>query len=363
MPTGFQLDFHPVGDGERSGDAITVRYGAPGAYTIHVIDGGTQDAAQGVVDHMREHYDNPNFIDAVICTHGDDDHTSGLRTIIENFDVGTIYMNRPWLYAAEVLHLFERDFTIEGLERRLRQVYPILAEIEQLAAEHGIEIEEAFQGTQVGAFTILAPSRERYLSLIPQFSRTPAAAEPTTPATEALQRIIRRTAREVLNWIPESWDTETLDDYVQEPTSPSNESSVVQYADMGDARILLTGDAGVDTLDEAADYAALLGVVPEQLTFMQMPHHGSRHNVSRLVLNRWLGEPVPEGTTPEKTSYACVAGGCDTHPRRKVVNAFKRRGVRVYSTKGSGIMHHNSLIPRSWNGVPPEHPFYGEVEA
>jgi hypothetical protein len=54
---------------------------------------------------------------------------------------------------------------------------------------------------------------------------------------------------------------------------------------------------------------------------------------------------------------------CETHPRRKVVNAFKRRGARVYSVKESGLLHHNFQIPRpTWNGTPPEHPFYGQVE-
>jgi beta-lactamase superfamily II metal-dependent hydrolase len=331
MATGFQLDFHPVGDTTRSGDAITVRYGTPGVYSIHVIDGGTQETGDRLVEFIREYYDNPQRIDAVICTHGDDDHSSGLRTIIENFEIGTIYMNRPWLYAAEILHLFEYDFTVPGLERSLRQAFPILAEIEELAAERNIEIREAFQGTVIGKFTILAPSRERYLALVPQFSRTPEAAEPA-PQTQAIPQIIRRAAQRVLNWIPESWELETLEDLLQEPTTPSNESSVVQYADMGDSRILLTADAGVDALTEAANYAALLGIPLPGLTFMQMPHHGSRHNVSRPVLNAWLGYPLPNGTQANKTSYVSVGRLCETHPRRKVVNAFKRRGARVYLT-------------------------------
>jgi hypothetical protein len=46
MP-GFEVDFLPVGEGERSGDGITVRYGEPGAFkwsrtcaaTTTILDG------------------------------------------------------------------------------------------------------------------------------------------------------------------------------------------------------------------------------------------------------------------------------------------------------------------------------------
>lgn len=40
---GYEIDFLAVGDGERSGDAIAVRYGSPGAYRVMVVDGGTKD--------------------------------------------------------------------------------------------------------------------------------------------------------------------------------------------------------------------------------------------------------------------------------------------------------------------------------
>ena len=85
---GYEIDFLPVGDGERSGDAIAVRYGSPGRYTIHVIDGGDLAAGERMVEHIRSHYGNPRYIDAVVCTHGDDDHSSGLRKVVQAFDIG-----------------------------------------------------------------------------------------------------------------------------------------------------------------------------------------------------------------------------------------------------------------------------------
>jgi hypothetical protein len=190
MP-GFEVDFLPVGEGERSGDGITVRYGEPGAFTILVVDGGSQACGDEMVTHLRRHYDNPGRIDHIVLTHADDDHSSGLRTVIDSFHVGAVWMNRPWLYAAELVSSFrDARWTPQGLYQRLRQDFPILAEIEDKCVARRIPIYEALQGTQVGAFRILAPSRQRYLQLVPQFSRTPAPAQAALPGLLGLGRAL-----------------------------------------------------------------------------------------------------------------------------------------------------------------------------
>ena len=131
-----------------------------------------------MVKHIRKYYGTPTYIDAVTCTHGDDDHSSGLREVIKDFEVGSIWMNRPWLYASSIIDAFKgKRMTVASLARHLREEYPILAEIEALATERGFPIHEAFQGEAWGAFPILAPSRERYIELIPEFSRTTEQAE------------------------------------------------------------------------------------------------------------------------------------------------------------------------------------------
>ena len=80
-----------------------------------------------MVDHIRTYYGNPTRIDAVVCTHGDDDHSSGLRKVIEEFEVGGIWMNRPWLYASSIIDDFkDRRMTVDSfrpheLRGRLRR--------------------------------------------------------------------------------------------------------------------------------------------------------------------------------------------------------------------------------------------------
>jgi beta-lactamase superfamily II metal-dependent hydrolase len=334
---GFEIDFMPVGEGEKNGDAIALRYGQPGNYTVYVVDGGYSQSGEKLVEHIQTHYDNPGYINYVLCTHADMDHCSGLRTVIENFEIGALYMNRPWVHAAEMLNqgLFKSSrWTVEGLEKTLRDEYRIIAELEEMAKERGIPIRTAFQGQSVGQFHILSPSRQRYLELVAQFDRTPAAAK--MEATLDALGLFKSAMDKVVEWVGESWGYETLSEDAE--TSPENESSIVQLANLDGRLVLLTGDAGVTSLHEAADYAEALGVKLPGVDFMQMPHHGSRRNVSPSVLNRWLG-PRLLLPTEKMTVYASVAKECETHPRRKVVNAFIRRGASVHTTKGVGKCH------------------------
>lgn len=365
----LEIDFLHVGDGERSGDAIAFRYGRDGVYTVHIVDGGTVDSGNNLVTHIRQFYGNPRRIDHIVLTHADDDHSSGLRAIIEGFEIGAIWMNRPWLYAVEIIHLFrDSRFTVDGLAHRLRSDFPILADIEDMAVERRIPIYEAFQGARIGVFTVLSPARQRYLAMIPQFSRTPAPAQqvaglasliprPATAITGGLGGLgllsrATEAVRAGVEWIVESWGRETLSEDVE--TSASNESSVVQFANIDGRKILLTGDAGVVSLHEAADYAIQRGAGIPGLWFMQVPHHGSRRNVSTSVLNRWLGPPVLQGQTRDTTAFVSAAKGSDTHPRLKVVNAFIRRGAGVHVTKGVNKCQYLNLpIREGWTASVP----------
>jgi len=332
-----------------------LRYGHAANYSIHVVDGGTLESGEKLVEHINAHYSETSYIDHIVCTHSDDDHTSGLRKVIEAFDVGSITMNRPWLYADEIIHLFhDQRMTVESLEQHLRDAYPILNEIEATAIERGIVINEAFQGMMIGDFTILAPSRDRYLSLIPELSRTPEAAKAES-MSEGLLGILKK----AIDWVTESWGVETLEEDVE--TSAANETSIVQMAELDGQKVLLNGDAGIISLNEAADYAEAVGLLTP-LRFIQVPHHGSRHNVSPSILNRWIGDPVAEGEVRNVTAFASVAKGADTHPRKKVVNAFLRRGVKVYSTKGKVVRHSHSMPDRDGWTAATAHEFSSQVE-
>ena len=74
-----------------------------------------------------------------------------------------------------------------------------------------------------------------------------------------------------------------------------------------------------------------------------------------------IGEIVKQGDTTKKTAIVCTGKESD-HPRRMVVNAFLRRGVKVYNASGYTIQHHCGDMPsRGWS-TSKQLEFYDEVE-
>lgn len=353
----FEIDFLPVGSGTKSGDAICVRYGNGYDRTIHVIDGGYTETGPEIVDHIINHYGDPSYIDHVVLTHPDADHVSGLFSVIESFSVGTLWMHRPWLYASEIIHRFHGNWTVDGLTNHLKSQFATLVELEELAISRGVSVSSPLQGAEIGAFTVLAPSRSRYLDIIVALPNTPAEVKSKRASIlHTFDIIVERAKVALINYISENWYDETLSEYPG-ATSPSNESSVVQATVLDGKKILLTGDVGPTGLREAYDYASNRGF--SQPDLIQVPHHGSRRNVTPSVLNSWLGGVVPEGYSHGYAVCSAAKNDLD-HPRAKVENAFLRRGYPVYSTKGQ-LKYYAEGVSRGYAAAEPA-PFRTQVE-
>lgn len=331
----YEVDFLPVGDSY--GDAIVIRYGQESSgYYLHVVDGGRTDTAQTIIDHIDKYYPN-YFINHMVVSHADNDHACGLIGVLERFDVKHLWMNRPWLYAGDVIQHFHGNFTLQGLIDDIKERHSYLVQLEELAITKGTQIHEVFQGAQIGRFTVLAPSRKRYIELIPDFEKTPTSYREETPPKQ--YGLLKTFVEAAKKWLEEKWDVETLSDTPQPPTSASNESCVVQYAELeSGSRVLLTADVGPVGLTEAADYASALGLQRPDL--VQMPHHGSRHNVTPAVLDRWLGPCKTEGTYVG-TAICSIGANMPDYPRGQVKNAFIRRGYKVYATRTKWISYYS----------------------
>jgi beta-lactamase superfamily II metal-dependent hydrolase len=144
-------------------------------------------------------------------------------------------------------------------------------------------------------------------------------------------------AKKAMNWVAETWDVELLRD--GGVSSASNESSLVLYGTFEERQVLLTGDAGNNALRWAADYADANGLPLQNFNFVQIPHHGSRHNVGPTVLNRLIGSPRPNHLKPTFTAFVSAPKDDETHPRAMVLNAFTRRGAAVHATQGLNKHH------------------------
>ena len=350
----YEIDFLPVGDS--NGDSITLRFGNDQGFWIHVVDGGFTDTAPAVINHIRTHYGANTFINHMVLSHADNDHASGLVGVLEAMDVRNLWMNRPWLYVDEVIGNFHSNWTRYGLIKHIRDKHPHLIELEEIAKSRNIPVWPAFQGTKIGMhFTVLAPSRDRYVRLLPDLDKTPQ----TYAEKKGMITSVFAGAKTAIDAVRETWGIETLDD---DPpaTSASNETSIVQWGVLEDKHVLLTADVGPEGLAEAFAYAVNSGLYRKP-DIVQIPHHGSRRNVTPTVLNAWLGNPL-EAEGQVGVAYCSVGKDADIYPRKKVKNAFIRRGYPVHATRGMIKYHYNGWpLRQGWTKSQPE-PFAHNVE-
>ncbi|CAD2245818.1 ComEC/Rec2 family competence protein [Xanthomonas arboricola] len=355
MTDSIELDFLAV-ETKKSGDAIGVRYSINQATSIHVVDGGYLETGDRLVEHLQAHY-GTNVIDHVVLTHPDADHVNGLRRVLERCTVGTLWMNRPWIYAGELIHRFETYNSVDALRRKLRDIYCASAALEELAIQKGILIKEAFQGGSIGAFTILAPSRSRYLDLVVESERTPEAVERSVfdAAIDGITTVLAAAKR----LLKGAWGQEL---FPASGTSSENEMSVVQTVVINGKRVLLTGDVGREGLAEAADYLESIGGVLPGVWAFQVPHHGGRHNVDTEILDRWVGSRLATAPDTHSWSAICSSAKADAdHPRKVVVRAMIHRGAHFAATEGNNLYLANGVSRAGWSAVP-QAPYPDEFE-
>jgi beta-lactamase superfamily II metal-dependent hydrolase len=348
-----EVEFLAVGEASRAGDCIVLRYGAANDYKVMVVDGGTAETGETLVEHLKTQFGDGVTVEHVLLTHSDSDHASGLRELLREIPVTNIWLHIPWIHAQEAIDcsLFkDRRWTKEGLEKKIKEEYDIIAEIVELAIEKGCNVYEPYAGNKIGPFTVLSPDQHCYLHLLPQFDKTPDPDQETLEGKNfwlgkqpsGLMTLFEKAVAKIQNWVKETWENERLQD--GGITSASNESSVVLYGSFDKGRVLLTGDAGVNALTWAADHADSAGLPLQSFAFVQIPHHGSRRNVGPTILNRLLGPILPKGSDSTFSAFASVPKDDEKHPRKIVLNAFMRRGGDVILTQGVKKVH--------WGGFP-----------
>lgn len=364
----YEIDFLPVGDGEKSGDAICLRYSFDDGESWHVgvIDGGTQVSGEDLCSHIRAHY-KTTIVDFMICTHPDKDHASGLSVVLENLDVKKVLMHCPWDYADYIFDaVSDGRTTKQSLRQKLIDGHPYAYRVYEKAIQKGIPIHHPFSDSNhhgIPSLIIAGPSVSYYLNKLVNFRSISSVTEDQKEEEAGLLKALLEASKRAVNWVAESWDDEKLVDPADDATSSENNSSVIAFFDFEGKRVLFTADAGVEALDEAATNIEGLGYPLQSFSFFQIPHHGSKRNIGPTVLNRLVGYPKPFGSTPHFLAFVSAAKeGDPKHPNKRVTNAIQRRGGKVIATKGSTKYLFTSGTPdRGWSTAEPL-PFYYEVE-
>jgi beta-lactamase superfamily II metal-dependent hydrolase len=198
---------------------------------------------------------------------------------------------------------------------------------------------------------MLGPSKEYYESLLPLFRGTP---EPLKALRDLLGQGFLGTAKKAaegaVRWLEDRLDIDLLNDDEDGTSAENNTSTIILFSLDGD-KLLFTGDAGKTALLAAADYAESQGLSLASLQFLDVPHHGSKRNLSSRALKRI------------SASIAFISAPKDSpkHPAKKVTNALQKHGAKVFVTRGLNLLHSNPPAVRGWSAATMEQ-FHIHVE-
>jgi beta-lactamase superfamily II metal-dependent hydrolase len=322
---GLELDMLSIGDA----DSILVTRWVNGVPTRILIDGGNKSNASIVRLFLLRR--RIRYVDHIVCTHPHDDHAAGLIEFVTDtrFDFGMFWMHLPWRHV-------NRQILDEALRRTsARRVANIINEslersrnLANAVWRRKQYIYQPFAGNQIGFLTVCGPSEQLYGTLVSEFGDADRLAEFESNLAAHEHSILMENVRGSLG--ESAGDDGTLG---AEPTEPENDSSVILATKFGSEVFVFTGDAGLLAFYDATKSYPGLG----SCCWMQIPHHGSRRNIS---------EDLIEFFRPRVAFVS--ASGTKKHPRRKVVNAFKDVGAVVFSTHypvSSNLWYRVGFVP------------------
>lgn len=349
----YHIKFFKVGDKTKGGDAIVIElFDENDREHITIIDGGYKETGAKIVAYLKSKYGNirnPIYIDFVINTHPDLDHISGLKTILESndFKISYLIFNRPWKDGGLKKEIFDdKRITANSLVDRIKEEFSIADDLEQIAKKRNIRIRCAKQGLNAynGILTFLGPSDDFYKKHLLMSDKTPdnflsKYNHPYVPTTT-----------EEEDYTPAFG--KTIEWYDDEQTSDVNETSLVIALMLGNFKILFTGDAGKDALNEALDYWETLGYESNTFSVVQLPHHGSRKNIDPNIIKRVKAQEYIISCPPE--------GEGDGHPSRRLINKILEitPNAKIYMTGEKNFNFHKGIkvnySPQTPQGVKPK---------
>jgi hypothetical protein len=319
----YEVEFLAVGDGEKSGDAITVRFTSPvdGRTIVGVIDAGFTETGDAVVEHVETCY-GTSTVDFVLSTHPDADHINGMGVVMRNLNVGTLLIHRP----------AEHGYPDNSGSRPAE-------ELSELAHAQGARVIEPFAGVSAwgDSFLIAGPSESYYEELLAAQEETQKPVAKRSFAEwyfgESAATKVRALARKALTAFPIEL---AFDD--AGGTNPRNNSAAILSLMIDGKHLLFPSDAGVPAINRAMDYLDGEGRTTNYPAFLALPHHGSRHNLDRDTIEQLLGART---STRWGTVFASVSTESDL-PSPRVANACGRRGYPVSVTRGWEYIRHAS---------------------
>ena len=323
---GIEIDMLSL----ENADSILVTRWTLGIPEFILIDGGNKKNYSTVKAFLAN--SGIRHIHHLVCSHPHDDHAGGLLDLIQDkcFTFGAFWMHLPWNHVEmSRLDWSLKQTTAKRIAKILNESLQMQFDIVQAIVKRGqIPIYEPFAGQRIDCLFICGPTKQFYEALLLDFT--------DFEKLEILESEISSAERERL--LEDIYEVAGIDEeesgLLENPmTSPENNSSPIFWTKYDQSTMIFTADAGSQALERAKDSYQI-----GNCYWMQIPHHGSRRNITKPLIDYF------------SPAFAYVSSeGSRKHPRRAVVNGFKERGTKVFSTHYPSRKHlrfHMGNVPQ-----------------
>jgi len=285
----FRIEMFPA----LHGDCIWIEYGQESKPLLILIDGGPMPTYDFLRNRIERVSNELRRFELMVITHVDADHIESIVKLLNvqelDFEVGDIWFN-AWKHLLPA----NRD-----------ELGPVQGEyVSALIQQHGLPWNKAFNHGPVVApegadppsidlpggmkLTLLSPDTGRLARLAPEWAKAVRAAglEPGV-AKEALEDLSKRKKYHPPDELGTGrFDIKALADApFQSDRTPPNGSSIAFLAEYQGKSCMFLGDAHAPVLVDAIErLLAHRGEEKLRVDAIKLPHHGSRNNVSRELI-------------------------------------------------------------------------------
>ncbi|HZY36454.1 MAG TPA: MBL fold metallo-hydrolase [Mucilaginibacter sp.] len=326
----FEIEMLSVG----AADAIILRYiNIHNEEVVILIDAGNKGDGETIVKRVNN-YTKQKYIDLAICTHPDGDHIGGFFHVVENIRIDEFWIHDPSKHKLEIKKLREELNIDNTIEKALKYVFESLNYNESLISlidKRKIRRDrEPFAGLkyEYAPLWVVGPSKTYYELLLSRFRDVEQLFE------EENLLLKSQKGGEIIN--EELTSRQLLD--LNNDRSKENNSSVIMLFEPKEGKYLFTSDAGPVALKKASENFDLT-----DLDWMDVPHHGSRYNLSSEII----------GILRPKVAYISCDGS-KHYPSPSVIKELKKINCSVYSTATGSKIHRKGInIRPGWVSAVP----------
>jgi len=303
----LKIEILPAGHG----DCIWIEYGNPDTPWRMLLDGGaTGTYRRSLLPKLDALRKKEREFELLVVTHIDGDHISGILELLEDKDIG---FRAKDIWFNGYRHLpDEAPSTLGPVQGERLTDFLVKPNVSWNAAFDGRAVvipqkgdlpRKKLDGGLV--LTLLSPTLDRLAGLKPKWEDevVKAGLDPNTPRPQEVE------SSDGFDLLDTSLpDVEELSSqFFSEDDSEANGSSIALMLEYEDRRVLLAGDAHPSVLKDGVDRMGCGEKVT--LTACKLPHHGSKANINRQLLE----------TLDCKTYLFSTNGAYFKHPDREAV--------------------------------------------